>query len=175
MEDDKPPSKTMVVRKPAYKKWWLDFQGNGRFSRTEHFCYRIPEPSNSTKSVIGKSSNNSHQACGIWFGLWFEMGPWMDERHLGLFRGPVTGPDRTLTELLGPWVIEAVARWRCRCFFWGLALFVYGRSFQIRNKFVSKLARSWRSYFLLGFGLVWLVWVWWQISLPLYQMNNDTI
>ena len=38
-EDDKPPTQKMVVRKPSYKKWWLDFQGNSQVEQmgVRHF------------------------------------------------------------------------------------------------------------------------------------------
>ena len=44
LEDDKTPTKIMVVRKPTYKKWWLDFQGKcvSLFFTTTSYSHKFP-------------------------------------------------------------------------------------------------------------------------------------
>ena len=83
------------LSKPAYKKWWLDFQGNGRFSRTE-----LVLPDSWTINSTSPSSG-SHQTIptrpaefGLGFDLKWDLG-WMNDTLVYFEDG---WPDRT-----GPW------------------------------------------------------------------------
>ena len=122
LEDDKPPSKIMVVRKPAYKKLWLDFQVNGRFSRTELVLpdsWTINKDPVRHREVI-KQFETRPAEFGLGFDLKWDLG-WMNDTLVYFEdRCPNTRTGPFWRSWLEPWVIEAVARWRCcRCFFLG--------------------------------------------------------
>ena len=86
----------MVVRKPTYKKWWLDFQGNAGFAirifdwnhappqRVENFTsfpqrllqapHRKLRRGNSGDFTVGPLEGGESQACRTWTLFWVYRG-----------------------------------------------------------------------------------------------------